>query len=99
MPLGALDERSIGFDGILISVAIPQICCVDQVPDVVDGGGKRAATVNSIALIMLKHWIGRQATCFYKCESCDGIATFIGTSAGPLLLCKDKMAGNISIGM
>jgi hypothetical protein len=45
------------------------------------------------ALIILTHWIGRQATCFHKCESYDGIATFIGTSAGPLLLCKDKMAG------
>jgi hypothetical protein len=51
------------------------------------------------ALNILTHWIGRQATCFHKCESYDGIATFIDTSAGPLLLCKDKMAGNISIGM
>ena len=50
-----------------------------------------------IALIILTHRIDRQATCFNKCESYDGIATFVRTSARRLLLCKDKMRLKTSI--
>ena len=70
---------------------------MDQVIDVPAGGSKRAGTINVIALIILTHRIDRQATCFNKCESYDGIATFVRTSARRLLLCKDKMRLKTSI--